>query len=141
MVGPLSPKDSFAGKALPPRVIIVDDDEALLGALKFSLETEGYEALAFSRESDLLEDPGALKQAACLVIDYRLEVLDGLGLLATLRRMGVQAPAILVTTDPDERCLRGAIEMGAVIVEKPLMTDALSREIRALIAPVQTRPS
>ena len=115
-------------------LVIVDDDAPLLGALKFSLETEGHEVLIFLGETDLLGREGALLAATCLLLDYRLRPLDGLDLLIELRRQGVAAPAILMTTDPDDRCRLGAPEVGAVIVEKPLVTDELSRTIRALIA-------
>lgn len=121
------------GTAAPrPRIVVIEDDAALLDALAFALDTEGYEARAFLGEGDLLASAD-MGDADCFVIDYLLAPMDGLEVLAELRRRGATAPAILITTKPDRHCRRRARLMGAAIVEKPLMTDALSRKIRALI--------
>ncbi|MDD3447148.1 MAG: response regulator [Zavarzinia sp.] len=115
-----------------PCIVLIEDDAALLDALSFALDTEGYATRAFLGEEGVL-DAADLTDARCFVIDYMLAPLDGLELLAELRRRGAKAPAILITTGPDRHCRRRARMMGAAIVEKPLMTDALSRKIRALI--------
>lgn len=115
-----------------PRIVVIEDDAALLDALSFALETEGYATRCYMSEKALLAD-GELDKVRCFVIDYLLAPIDGLELLAELRRHGAVAPAILITTEPDARCRRRARLMGAAIIEKPLMTDALSQKIRSLI--------
>ena len=115
-----------------PRIVVIEDDAALLDALAFALDTEGYDTRCYMSEKKLLTD-GELDQVRCFVIDFMLAPIDGLELLAELRRKGATAPAILITTEPDARCRRRARLMGAAIVEKPLMTDALSQKIRSLI--------
>ncbi len=115
-----------------PCIFLVEDDAALLDALSFALETEGYATRSFPDQESVLAAPD-LDQAACFIIDFLLTPLDGLDLLAELRRRGAVAPAILITTEPDDRCRRRAKRMGTPIVEKPLMTDALSRKIRSLL--------
>jgi FixJ family two-component response regulator len=114
----------------PPRVLVVDDDQALLGALEFALEAEGYCVESFADAKAALESsPG---QLSCLVIDYKLPEIDGMDLTQRLRAAGVTAPVILMTTNPDARCRARAERHGAVIVEKPLLGDRLLRQIRAL---------
>lgn len=115
-----------------PQIVLIEDDAALLDALTFALDTEGYSPLGFLSEKQVL-DFDDFTGVRCFVIDYMLSPLDGLELLAELRRRGAVAPAILITTEPDAYCRRRARKMGAAIVEKPLMTDALSRQIRSLI--------
>ncbi len=116
-----------------PCIALIEDDVPLLDALCFALDTEGYATRAFPDETSLL-GAGDLSDIRCFVIDYMLAPMDGLDLLAELRRRGSTAPAILITTEPDKRCRRRARLMGASIIEKPLMTDALSRKIRGLIS-------
>lgn len=116
-----------------PRVVIVEDDPALLSALQFSLEAEGYEICAFLAQAELLARREAFLGASCLVLDYRQAPLDGLELYALLRSLGAAAPAILVTSHPDEECRRGAQRLGVRIVEKPLLSDDLSRLIGELV--------
>ena len=117
-----------------PEVVIVEDDDALLGALKFSLEAEGYDVRAFLGETDILAHPNVVMGAACVVVDYRLTPLDGLELLALFQARGFRGPAILVTTNPDDRCRWEARRLGARVVEKPLLNDALSHVIQNLLA-------
>ncbi len=116
-------------------MVIVEDDPALLSALKFSLEAEGYEVHAFSDQTDLFNRRAVCLGASCLIIDYRLAPLNGLQLYALMEGgWGVGAPAVLVTSDPDEGCRRDAARLGVKIVEKPLLTDDLSRQVADLVA-------
>ena len=59
--------------------------------------------------------------------------MDGADLAVRLRRKGMTAPLILMTTNPDARCRAKAARCGAVIVEKPLLDDNLVRQIRSLV--------
>jgi len=114
----------------PPRVLVVDDDAALLGALEFALQAEGYRVCSCAGAEAALRAP--IDQLACLVIDYKLPDIDGMDLALRLRCAGVTAPMILITSNPDARCRARAARDGAVIVEKPLLGDRLVRQIRAL---------
>ncbi|HVY33194.1 MAG TPA: response regulator [Caulobacteraceae bacterium] len=116
-----------------PCVAVVEDDGALLSALRFSLEAEGYEVRTFANQIDLLAHQDAVHGIACLIVDYRLNPLNGLELFVLLQSRGMTAPAILVTSNPDEECRREAARLGVPIVEKPLLTDALSRLVAQLV--------
>src|ERR1700722_6707186 len=100
-----------------PRVTIVEDDISLLSALTFALEEEGFAVAPFDRGQALLDRPCATD---CLVVDLKLRDADGLALIRELRELGLSAPAILITTNPDDRCRRRAADAGVQIVEKPL---------------------
>jgi FixJ family two-component response regulator len=116
-----------------PYLIVVDDDLALLGALEFALQAEGYRVCSCADAATALRAP--TDELACLVIDYRLPDIDGMDLGQKLRGAGVTAPIILITSNPDARCRARATRDGAVIVEKPLLGDRLLRQIRALTPP------
>jgi DNA-binding response OmpR family regulator len=111
--------------------VIVEDDASLLSALLFALEAEGFEVHAFDRAGPLLSAP---VRADCMVVDMKLPDLDGLTLVSRLREKGVWAPAILTTTNPDERTRRAANAMGVRIVEKPLITGELRARMDELVA-------
>ncbi|MEJ0065088.1 MAG: response regulator [Caulobacteraceae bacterium] len=110
---------------------IVEDDISLLSALAFALEEEGFVVAPFAQGRELLDRP---VHADCLVVDLRLGDADGLALIHELRKLGVAPPAILITTNPDERCRRRAAEAGVEIVEKPLIGAELGLRIEAAIA-------
>jgi DNA-binding response OmpR family regulator len=105
-----------------PRIVIVEDDPSLLGALAFALEAEGYRVGVHLEAATALGDR---EPVDCLVIDLQLPDLDGLSLIAELRQNGVWAPAILITTDPDDRCRKAAAAAKVEIVEKPLLSEDL----------------
>lgn len=114
-----------------PSIVIVEDDASLQSALVFALEAEGFTVRAYSSGAPLVAEP---VRADCMVVDMRLPDMDGLSLIRRLRDRGVWAPAILTTTNPDDRTRRTAEAMGVQIVEKPLITGELRRSIDVLIA-------
>ena len=111
-------------------VLIVDDDPAVRSSLQFCLEVEGFLVRAYSSGSDLLNDQN-VPQTGCLVIDYRLPNMNGLDLLSELRRRKIMLPAILVTTHPSASVRAQTAAAGAVLIEKPLLNEALFEGIRA----------
>jgi two-component system, LuxR family, response regulator FixJ len=129
-----------AAQARPSRslLVLVEDDRAVLGALTFAFETEGYQVAAFRDPASALA-AAETKGASCLVIDQRLPGMSGLELVAHLRAEGVAAPALLITTNPTAQLHRDAAAAEIEIVEKPLLGDVLAAKVRAL-APA-ARPS
>jgi two-component system response regulator FixJ len=108
------------------RVTIVEDDASLLGALVFALEADGFAVASYAAGKPLLARP---PPSDCLVIDYKLPDMDGLELIARLRALGPQPQAILITTNPDDRCRKAAANAGVPIVEKPLVGGELRQRI------------
>jgi two-component system response regulator FixJ len=111
-------------------VLIVDDDPAVRSSLQFRLEIEGFLVRTYSSGSDLLNDQN-VPQSGCLVIDYRLPSMNGLDLLSELRRRNIMLPAILVTTHPSVAVRAQTAAAGVVLIEKPLLSEALFEGIRA----------
>jgi two-component system response regulator FixJ len=120
---PTTPKDI---------VLVIDDDSAVLASLKFALEIEGFVVEAFRSAEELL-DRQSMPPSACLVVDYWLPGIDGVELVSTLRERGVEIPAFLITTDPPPHVRQKAGEAGLVIVEKPLLGNALAEAIRSVV--------
>jgi FixJ family two-component response regulator len=115
-----------------PLVVIVDDDAAVRGALKFALELEGFRVDTCESGEALLARP--LPQgAACVVIDQRLAGVDGLETLRRLRERGDHLPALLITSHPQLALRAAALAAGVPIVEKPLMGHTLRDTIRRVL--------
>jgi FixJ family two-component response regulator len=110
-------------------VVVIDDDPAVLSALKFALELEGFIVATYRTGSELAAER-YLPQSGCLVIDFKLPDMDGLQLLAALRRRGVTLPAILITSHPTAILRARAAAAYMPIIEKPLLGDALIEAIR-----------
>jgi two-component system, LuxR family, response regulator FixJ len=113
-------------------IMVVDDDGALLNALTFGIEVEGYRVMPYSSAEAVL-DLGELPAVACLVVDHRLPRMDGLYLIETMRARGLAAPAILMTSHPGAILRARCDSLHIPIVEKPLLRDELSVAIRTAV--------
>lgn len=116
-----------------PAILLVEDDPAVVNALTFSLELEGFDVCAYADGEALLAST-PLPTRGCLVLDYNLPGIDGLDLLERLRAAEVNLPAILITTNPRRALRLQAAIAGAQIIEKPLLTDALRDSVRIALA-------
>lgn len=114
-------------------VVVVDDDDAVRNALKFSLELEGFEVRSYANAAAVLADP-ELPRHACLVVDLRMPCIDGIELIERLRARGVTTPAVLIVSNiPDRDTRDRARRAGVEILEKPLSDGALVERIRSLL--------
>jgi FixJ family two-component response regulator len=127
------------GKDREATIRIVDDDPAVLGSLRFSLEIEGYEVETFGSAEDFL---GALPNAnACLLIDQHLKNATGLDLIEEIRRHGNNSPIVLITGQPSAAVQRRAAAAGVPIVEKPFLGNTLIDTIRSVMAHADFKPT
>ena len=113
-------------------VVVVDDNPAVLGALKFALELEGFSVADYRSGSELLAQ-SELPQAGCLVIDFRLPDMDGLALLGALRDRAIDLPAVLITSHPTQGLRGRAATVAVPIIEKPLLGNALLEAIESAL--------
>ena len=115
-----------------PILLLVDDDPAVRASLQFSLELEGFKVEAFD-SGETLVSQAKLPNFDCLVLDYRLPGIDGLSLLSLLRERGETCPAVIITSNPTRSVRQRTTDAGAVLIEKPLLSDGLTAAIRRLI--------
>ena len=112
-----------------PIVIVVDDDAAVRGSLKFALEIEGFAVHAYGKSDELFGDAD-LADCACFIIDQKLPGTTGLDLVSALREHRIAAPVILITSAPPPAVQERAARAGVPIVEKPLLGNALLERVR-----------
>lgn len=117
-----------------PRILIVDDDPAVRRSMQLLLQGQGFDVRGFPSGEALLADAG-FSSAACLIADFRLGKLDGLVLLSTLRGLGWEGPAVLVTAFPSGPLADQAIASGyTAVFEKPLRERSLIEAVKRLAA-------
>jgi hypothetical protein len=108
-------------------IMLFVSDRPVLSSLQFALALEGFEVLDGAADGN---DPAA---AAVLVIDEG-KLADGLAALALFRASDCATPAIVLATNPTPRLRAQAAAARAVLIEKPLLGDELSRALRAALA-------
>jgi len=112
-----------------PIIVVVDDDPAVCGSLKFALELEGYVVRTYHNGADLLR-AGDLEDCNCFVIDQRMPGMPGMELVEVLRERLVFTPVILIISHPSAALSARALKAAIPIVEKPLLGNALVERIR-----------
>jgi len=116
-----------------PTVYVVDDDAAVLGSLRFLLETDGFAVRTFRNATALLNAAGQ-PGADCYVIDYKMPDINGIELADRLRQSNGSTPVILITGYPDGNISARAAAAGVKdVVLKPLLDENLLKRIRRAI--------
>jgi two-component system, sensor histidine kinase len=120
------PTTGFAGKA----IVVVDDEEVILTAMKAMLKGWNCEVLARSSTSDVLEGLGELSRYPDLIIaDYRLQGGEtGIQAIQRIRsELGQPVPAIVVTGSVTEEPVIEAEAGGYLLLHKPVLPEDLER--------------
>lgn len=113
-------------RPVAPRVLVVDDDEAVRDSLISLLEAGGIAAEARVSSADL-RARGVPEGTGCLLVDVRLgESDDGIDLMAALKRDGLAVPVIIITGHGDVPLAVRAMRDGAFnFIEKPFTAEQL----------------
>ncbi|MGY1602313.1 response regulator [Geodermatophilus sp. SYSU D00815] len=116
---------------MPPRLLIVEDDDHIRTALRWALEDEGYAV----DEAASGEDACAAVDAAppdLMVLDLMLGRMDGYGVVRHVRRSH-DLPIIVVSARADTHDIVAALEAGADdYVTKPFQVKEITARLRAL---------
>ena len=114
-------------------VAIVDDDEAMLDALKGLLKEVRFPARAFASAEAFL-DSGEQQHTGCLIADIRMPGMSGLDLQARLKADKIDIPVIFITAHGDEHMRMQALRSGAVqFLAKPFDDEVLIESVRAAL--------
>jgi two-component system, OmpR family, KDP operon response regulator KdpE len=117
--------------ANPLRVLIVDDEPAILRFLRAGLTNQGFtvsEAEVGESVLDIVRRQGT----DLVVLDLGLPDIDGLEVIRRLRDEGSSIPIIVLSSRDDEGSKVAALDLGADdYVTKPFGIDELFARIRA----------
>ncbi|HEY2389493.1 MAG TPA: sigma-54 dependent transcriptional regulator [Candidatus Binatia bacterium] len=137
---------------MTPRVLIVDDEERMVGVVAAALTRAGYECEGCASGADAL---AALETrgADAVVTDWKMPQMDGIELLRTLHARRPGLPVILLTAYASVSSAVAAMREGAfdyitkpfdndelrTVVGRALELNRLARENRWLRQEVETR--
>jgi len=119
--------------AVPPRMLVVDDEPAIRRFLRTSLRAEGYDLVeAESGEAAIAEIHRRVPEL--VLLDLGLPGIDGLEVIRRVRGAGSPVPIIVLTSRADEAGKVEALDLGADdYVTKPFGMDELLARIRAAL--------
>lgn len=113
------------------RVLILDDEEKMVGLIARSLERDGYEAVG---ETDPARALAAIKESKfdVLLTDLRMPGIDGIEVLERVKKIDPGIDVILMTAYASVDTVREAMKLGAVdYLTKPVSAE---QDLKPLLA-------
>jgi FixJ family two-component response regulator len=113
-------------------VAVVDDERALREALESLFKSAGYEIRAYSSAEEFLRYE-LFEDVACLVLDVRLQGIDGLALQQRMSEKKMRVPIVFITAQPDShgQVQSQALHSGAVaFLHKPFGDEELLNAVK-----------
>ena len=113
------------------RILVVDDDPAILATVADVLEFEGYQVELAANGAEGL-DAVERTHPRLVLLDMRMPVLDGWQFAHKLKERGIQLPIVVMTAAQDAH--RWAQEIGANgYISKPFDVSDLLNAVEALL--------
>ena len=109
----------------PQTILITDDDTAHRTMLKVNLSGSGYTLLEAS-DGDQVLPLLRSRQVDLILLDMKMERMDGLAVLAALEKAGYKVPVIIITAFSSVESAVEAMKKGAFdYVAKPIDIEEL----------------
>lgn len=113
------------------KVLIVDDEKAIVDILRFNLERSGYEPL-FAYDGPTGLAMAREKKPDLILLDVMLPGMDGFMVCSALRSEGDNVPIIMITAREEENDKVFGLEMGADdYITKPFSMRELMARVKA----------
>ena len=124
---------SKTGAHIPPRVLLADDQQEILGAIATMLRGE-FTIVGLAENGAQVLDLVVKESPDVLVLDILMPVLNGLETAAWLKASGCPAKILFVTVQDDPAVVESAISVGALgYVLKPHLATDLIPAIRSVL--------
>src|SRR5271154_6519777 len=115
------------------RILVVDDDSAVSGALQRALRLDGYEVTLASDGPKALEEI-AIRPPDAVVLDIGLPAIDGLDVCRRMRAAGDDTPVLMLTARDAVADRVEGLDAGADdYLVKPFALSELLARLRALL--------
>lgn len=123
------------------RILLVEDDAAIVAALSELLASEGYEVESASRQ-DAAIDLLATSSYDLALLDVSLEQGSGFAVCAAAREVAPAMPVVFLTASDDEYSTVAGLDMGAVdYIAKPFRARELLARANAALRRIQGQPT
>jgi two-component system, OmpR family, KDP operon response regulator KdpE len=125
------------------RILLIDDDQALLRALHITLSARGYD-VRIAQDAHTALDVAAHHPPDLAIVDLGLPDMDGIDIITALRGW-TTAPIIVLSARHSERAKINALDAGADdYITKPFGMGELLARIRAALrraVPINDQPA
>ena len=127
-----------AGETAPPRVLVIDDDQALLRMLRLSMASEGLDVATARDGVEGLEELGA-SDFDVVVLDLQMPRMDGRTFFGEMAARGHRPQVVILSAYGAEQAQR-ELKVAAA-VPKPFDPDDLIETVRRVAARTRASPA
>jgi DNA-binding NtrC family response regulator len=125
---------------MPPRILIVDDEVHVVGALRRLLRREGFSIEVALNGEEALQKLATF-EADVVISDYRMRGMNGLELLGQVLRMAPRTVRVLISGHADLSSGGGGAGVISHFISKPWDDERLVADVRALLGGQGSVPS
>jgi FixJ family two-component response regulator len=121
---------------LPRRnlVLVVDDDRAVLNAVKRVLRQHGFETMLFP-SADAFRNHDDFEDVICVILDLDLKDGSSIPLRRDLKANGISVPVIYITGNDSEPVRKSALQSGCIdYLVKPFSAKSLIDSVKTAAA-------
>ncbi len=115
------------------RIFLLDDEELIVTVLSKSLRREGYEIIAETDTTGIIDKIKSFNPDL-LLMDIRMPDRDGIDILKEIKDDGLMIPVVMLTADDTAETAVKAMKLGASdYLTKPFNTDEVKIVIKNII--------
>jgi len=115
------------------KIMVVDDEEALVRLITYNLTKEGFMTVA-AYDGNEVEPLVSKEKPDLIILDLMLPGKDGMEICRDLRRQNINIPVIMLTARDDEIDRVLGLELGADdYVTKPFSVRELTARVKAVL--------
>ncbi len=119
--------------AITVSIAIIDDDEAILDAVQFVLEIEGWQVWTFATGETFLAD-FRRHEPDCIILDPHLPTMNGAEVARSVYAVNRHIPIICLTAYPTSPVTAEVMQAGArVMLTKPATFEELYEQVQTAI--------
>jgi len=123
------------------RILIVEDEPALLRGLKDAFAARGYEVIA-AQEGQTGLDLALSKNPDLILLDIMLPRVNGYEICRAVRERGLEMPILMLTAKGQEEDIVLGLNLGADdYVTKPFRLGELAARVHAFLRRSRTKPT
>jgi two-component system OmpR family response regulator/two-component system alkaline phosphatase synthesis response regulator PhoP len=113
-------------------ILVVDDEYAILDAVRAVLEDEGFSVVTASDGKEALETIEAGPAPDLILIDVMMPVMDGRQAIESLQKASTRVPVIMMSAAPT--ALEAGKELGVeAVLQKPFSVESLLETLRSVL--------
>jgi two-component system response regulator AtoC len=94
------------------KILVVDDDPAILFAFRKALEKEGYRVISFTTGREAIKSV-VREKPSLIFLDIAMPEMDGLAVMKAMREAGVNVPVVVITAFGNMETAIQAMKQGA----------------------------